>query len=94
MENSGKAGRGGGIRTKFRRAGDLEESVAGEKKVEGLLAKDGLLYHGEAEMTAAVAAPDKGSASRCVSKIEAQSQHPTKAQLQGVLAELNLSHST
>ncbi|MBW0502116.1 hypothetical protein O181_041831 [Austropuccinia psidii MF-1] len=44
------------------------------KKVEGLLGEDGLLYHGEAETIAAVAAPAKVSASRHVGKIEAQSQ--------------------
>ncbi|MBW0589687.1 hypothetical protein O181_129402 [Austropuccinia psidii MF-1] len=44
------------------------------KKVMGLLCEDGLLYHGEAETISAVAAPAKGSASRRVGKIEAQSQ--------------------
>ena len=44
------------------------------KKVKGLLCEDGLLYHGEAEMISAVAAPTKVSASRRVGKIEAQSQ--------------------
>ncbi|MBW0558516.1 hypothetical protein O181_098231 [Austropuccinia psidii MF-1] len=71
---SGNAGRQGGIHTKLSRAGDLEESGVGEKKVEGLSGKDGLLYHGEVEPISAVAAPNKGSASRRVSKIESQSQ--------------------
>ncbi|MBW0586135.1 hypothetical protein O181_125850 [Austropuccinia psidii MF-1] len=44
------------------------------KKVKGLLCKDGLLYHSEAETISAVATPTKVSASRCVGKIEAQSQ--------------------
>ncbi|MBW0496432.1 hypothetical protein O181_036147 [Austropuccinia psidii MF-1] len=45
------------------------------KKVKGLLGKDGLLYHGEAEPIAAVAAPTKVPTSRCVWKIEAHPQH-------------------
>ncbi|MBW0514947.1 hypothetical protein O181_054662 [Austropuccinia psidii MF-1] len=56
------------------RVADLEESGAGEKKNWGLLGEDGLSYHGEAETIGAVAAPDKGSASRCVGKIGAQLQ--------------------
>ncbi|MBW0551590.1 hypothetical protein O181_091305 [Austropuccinia psidii MF-1] len=44
------------------------------KKVKGLLGKDGLLYHGEAETISEVAAPAKISASRRVGKSEGQSK--------------------
>ncbi|MBW0569896.1 hypothetical protein O181_109611 [Austropuccinia psidii MF-1] len=44
------------------------------KEVKGVSCEDGLLYHDEAETISAVAAPAKVSASRCVGKIEAQSQ--------------------
>ncbi|MBW0575165.1 hypothetical protein O181_114880 [Austropuccinia psidii MF-1] len=52
----------------------MNEAEWVRKKVMGLLGEDGLLYQGEAETISAVAAPAKVSASRCVGKIEAQSQ--------------------
>ena len=61
---------------------------------EGEYAQEG---DGEAETIAAVAAPNKGSASRHVGKIDTQLQqlqHLTKAQLQGVWAKLKLSRSS
>ncbi|MBW0548290.1 hypothetical protein O181_088005 [Austropuccinia psidii MF-1] len=45
------------------------------KKVEGLLGKDGLLYHGEAETIAAVPAPAEVLASSRGGTIKAQSEH-------------------
>ncbi|MBW0522839.1 hypothetical protein O181_062554 [Austropuccinia psidii MF-1] len=52
------------------------------KKVKGLSCEDGLLYHGEAETISAVAAPAKVSASRRVSKIEAQSQRMVQLRME------------
>ncbi|MBW0577563.1 hypothetical protein O181_117278 [Austropuccinia psidii MF-1] len=61
-----------------RKEDQVEYAQEGEqrvsKKVKGLLGKDGLLYHGEAETISAVAAPAKLSASRRVGKFEAQLQ--------------------
>ncbi|MBW0504288.1 hypothetical protein O181_044003 [Austropuccinia psidii MF-1] len=52
----------------------LNEVERVRNKVKGLLGKDVLSYHGEAEIIAAVAEPNKVSASKRVGKIAAQLQ--------------------
>ncbi|MBW0577686.1 hypothetical protein O181_117401 [Austropuccinia psidii MF-1] len=58
-----------------------------------MLCEDGLLYHGEAETISAVAAPTKGSASRRVGKIEAQSQRMLQLKRE-MLAQLSHAWKT